>query len=96
VRLDPAFQLSVVEATRECAPWGGAGDCAGPSISKEAQALESAAFLVAALAEGAKILSDEVKDAVQILHGELDGLGLLEQYRRDGKLIPWDQDEIDG
>jgi hypothetical protein len=50
-------------------------------VAKMEEALQSAAFLVAGLADGAGILSDELNDAVRILAGELDALGLLEQYR---------------
>jgi hypothetical protein len=70
------------------------------SSGMEAQALRSAAYLVSALADprfGVKHISDEVRDCIQILSGELDALGLLEQYRKEGKLIAWDEaNEVDG
>jgi hypothetical protein len=53
----------------------------GSRVSKMEEALQSAAFLVCGLADGAGILSDELSDAVRILAGELDALGLLDQYR---------------
>lgn len=59
----------------------------------EEQALRSAAHLVAAVADkrfGARGISDEVRDCVAILSGELDELGLLDSYRRpDGTLAAW-------
>lgn len=65
----------------------------------EKQALRSAAHLVAALSDrrfGAKVLSDEVKDSVSILCGELDALGLLAEYRQaDGTFVAW-RPEDDG
>ena len=53
------------------------------------EALQSAAFIVAGLAGAAAILSDELRDAVRILAGELDALGLLDQYRgqRSGRTV---------
>lgn len=54
-------------------------------VAKMEEALQSAAFLVAGLADGAGILSDELSDAIRILAGELDGLGLLDQYRKRGR-----------
>ena len=63
--------------------------------SKEAEALRSAAYLIAALADrrfGARSLSDELRDCIGILTRELDGLGLLADYRRpDGTLAAWDE-----
>ena len=63
----------------------------------ESQALQSAAFLVAAIADrrlGSTRLSDELKDAIEILGGELDKLGLLADYRQsDGTLVAWPPDE---
>jgi hypothetical protein len=58
-------------------------------IAKIEEALQSAAFLVAGLADGAGILSDELSDAVRILAGELDAMGLLDQHRakRSGCVI---------
>jgi hypothetical protein len=67
-----------------------------PSQLQE-QALQSAAFLIAAIADsrfGSTRISDELKDAVEILRGELDQLGLLAQYRRlGGTLVAWPPDE---
>ena len=64
--------------------------------SKEADALQYAAYLVAALSDrrfGARLLSDELRDCVAILSSELDGLGLLAQYRLpDGTLAAWDEE----
>ena len=58
-------------------------------VAKMEEALQSAAFLVAGLGGGAGILSDELSDAVRILAGELEALGLLEQYRgrRSGRIV---------
>jgi hypothetical protein len=65
----------------------------------EEQALRSAAHLVAALADrrfGAKALSEEVRDSISVLRGELDELGLLAEYRHaDGSLAAW-RPEDDG
>lgn len=59
------------------------------------QALRSAAHLIAALADkrfGAKSLSEELRDCIAILSGELDELGLLADYRcPDGTLAAWDE-----
>ena len=67
------------------------------SSQREAQALRSAAFLIAAIADsrfGSTRISDELKDAVEILRGELDELGLLAEYRKlDGRLVAWRPDE---
>ncbi|OIT11700.1 hypothetical protein BL241_11545 [Ralstonia solanacearum] len=54
-----------------------------------ARALSSAAHLVAALHDpkyGIKgtLLSEEVRDSIDILRGELDEIGLLKPYRREG------------
>lgn len=57
------------------------------------QALRSAAHLVAALVDrrfGAGRLTDELRDCIGILRGELDELGLLAEYRQgDGSLAAW-------
>jgi hypothetical protein len=87
VRMDPRYQTK--EGTFKVMA----------SSGMEAQALRSAAYLVAALADptyGVKHISDEVRDCIQILSGELDALGLLD-HRKDGKPIAWDESsEIDG
>lgn len=59
------------------------------------EALQSAAFLVAALVDrrfGLKgAMSAELKDSLSVLRRELDDLGLLAEYRRqDGTLAAWD------
>jgi hypothetical protein len=63
----------------------------------EAQALRSAAFLIAAIADsrfGSTRISDELKDAIEILRGELDELGLMADYRQpDRTLAAWPPDE---
>ncbi len=65
--------------------------------SMEAQALRSAAFLVAAIADsrfGSTRISDELKDAIGILRSELDELDLLAEYRQpDGTLVAWPPEE---
>ena len=68
------------------------------SPNLEAQALRSAAFLVAGLVDrrfGLKgTMSAELKDAIEILRSELDQLGLLADYRHpDGTLVAWPPDE---
>ena len=63
------------------------------SSQLESQALRSAAFLVAAIADsrfGSTRISDELKDAIEILRGELDELGLMADYRQpEGTLAAW-------
>src|ERR1700760_2033031 len=64
----------------------------------EAQALRSAAFLVAGLVDrrfGLRgTMSAELKDAIEILRGELDELGLMADYRQpDGTLTAWPPNE---
>jgi hypothetical protein len=65
--------------------------------SMEAQALRSAAFLIAAIADrrfGSTHITDELKDAIGILRDELDELGLLAEYRQpDGTLVAWPPEE---
>ena len=67
---------------------------------KEAQALRSAAHLIAALSDrrfGLKGgVSSELKDSISVLRDELDSLGLLAVYRQaDGSLAAW-RPEDDG
>lgn len=68
------------------------------SSQLQAQALRSAAFLVAGLVDrrfGLRgTMSAELKDAIEILRGELDELGLMGEYLQpDGTLIAWPREE---
>jgi hypothetical protein len=68
--------------------------------SKQDEALESSAFFVAGLSDprfGMKrAFSTELRDALGLLTAELDALGLLDQYRKNGQLVAWDPEaEVD-
>ena len=61
------------------------------SLRIEERILRSAAHLVAAIEDprfGIKgmpsVLSDEVRDSIEMLRADLDEIGLLEPYRREG------------
>jgi hypothetical protein len=57
-------------------------------LHRQRRALRSAAYLAAAMADhrtGISLhrLTEEVRDGLAILTGELDGLGFLKPYRED-------------
>jgi hypothetical protein len=57
------------------------------------QALRSAAFLLAAIADkrfGSSRISDELSDAIELLRSELEELRLMGEYKDvDGSLVAW-------
>jgi hypothetical protein len=69
------------------------GKCSVTTARLQEQALCSAAFLLAAIEDkrfGSSRISDELRDAIEILRGELDELGMIAEYKQeDGSLVAW-------
>jgi hypothetical protein len=59
-------------------------------VAQLERAVKAAAYLVAALAARRASLTEEVRDAVDLLHGELDSVGALAPYQTPkGTLRIW-------